>query len=166
MLIERFFKCSSELSTSLPGNVEFTVFDDGRQVCFQEMSPPYPGPAVWAEVFSKNPPLTSPDGHFLDWREIFGFAVGFDQHLGSGSQSNDRERFSARFPEWFVVTTVAVFGILFSARRIHPKPKSGHYCNCGYDLRASKDRCPECGTPITSSKSSGVESPPQLESPS
>ncbi len=38
-----------------------------------------------------------------------------------------------------------IYGVLPGARRIRRKRK-GLCLKCGYDLRASKDRCPECGT--------------------
>ena|ERR1051326_608641 len=55
-----------------------------------------------------------------------------------------------KIPYWFIqaVVTLApalVVGRLFNGWRQWHRGKCER---CGYDLRASKDRCPECGTPI------------------
>ncbi len=51
------------------------------------------------------------------------------------------------------VTLVAFFKM---SRLIEKEPNAltGHCAECGYDLRASKDRCPECGHEFQTSESS------------
>jgi hypothetical protein len=52
----------------------------------------------------------------------------------------------AGLPFW-LLAPMSIAGILRSRRR--KLPTSGVCRNCGYDLRATPDRCPECGTSAT-----------------
>jgi len=57
-------------------------------------------------------------------------------------------------PLWFpLIIAAAVSAAAFRARRrLILRPRSGHCRQCGYDLRESKDKCPECGTAIAPAK--------------
>jgi hypothetical protein len=53
-------------------------------------------------------------------------------------------------PYWLVVAVVAAFPAAVVVRRVRARLRArrkGFCRNCGYDLRASPERCPECGTP-------------------
>ncbi len=66
---------------------------------------------------------------------------------------------AARGLGWFVgAVPGAVLGLILFARHETKldRKKRGLCLKCGYDLRASKNRCPECGTVFRSSGSSGV----------
>jgi len=49
---------------------------------------------------------------------------------------------------WLMPTTPLLLGVLAEGRYVLRKRREvfGKCVKCGYDLRASKDRCPECGT--------------------
>jgi hypothetical protein len=53
-------------------------------------------------------------------------------------------------PFWVLVPLTAILPALWlrARRRHHHRVNFNKCLNCGYDLRQSKENCPECGTPI------------------
>jgi hypothetical protein len=51
-------------------------------------------------------------------------------------------------PLWFPAMLFLLTGITLVIQGTRKEFARGFCRECGYDLRASKDRCPECGTPL------------------
>jgi hypothetical protein len=81
-----------------------------------------------------NPPADLRIG--LAWRHL-GF--GFDRGLGKGFAT-----FVLVVPLWFVIA-ISLLAPLIRWRTRSPRWGPGLCQKCGYDLRASTERCPECG---------------------
>ena len=66
----------------------------------------------------------------------------------------ERQTISARewwLPHWMPASVVAVLplwrgSMVFARRRREPRRRAGLCLSCGYDLRATPGRCPECGS--------------------
>jgi hypothetical protein len=89
--------------------------------------------------------------------EVHGF-VGF--HWGRVNLITERGIGPVKFfaiPQWFVVAAGSIFPILWcrrtvDARRWRRKWDRGLCVKCGYDLRATPNLCPECGTAVAQVK--------------
>ena len=87
-------------------------------------------------------------------RARFDYLLGFSHHDGAylrrptpDVRQMERDR-GMTFPHWLPLLGAAIVPALRfrKARRARLRPRSGLCLRCGYDLRASPDRCPECGT--------------------
>lgn len=76
-------------------------------------------------------------------RTYFGFAI-YSNYSQTSTTAN--ATLDVRFPFWSIPLTVGVLAALLKTR-FRCRRESGYMLctRCGYDLRASKDRCPECG---------------------
>lgn len=121
---------STTFCLSLPGAIDFT-----RQYEVNILSvgagPPNTGWEWSADTAA---------GSQRTWRDYW-FACSY--YAGpSGSTLH------VHFPDWAVASIAAAAAALLSRGRFLGR-RGGALCRiCGYDLRASIGRCPECGTPI------------------
>ena len=71
-------------------------------------------------------------------------------------QSYDLPIFDSEFPYWLAIFLTSLWPIIWLGCRIqsgrNAQDKSGLCQSCSYDLRATPDRCPECGTIPNNSK--------------
>ena len=74
------------------------------------------------------------------WFSFAGFAVA------AGDPINMEPSRAVSVPHWFISLVLAVGPLLEMRRRLRRRNPAGHCRRCGYDLRETPDRCPECGT--------------------
>ena len=94
------------------------------------------------EVFSPNDPVTDPTPYGWRWRR---WGAGFSDWTYPSDHT--RERMLLIPWSWIA----ALFGVAPAVRGVRycrrtRRPGTGLCSACGYDLRATPDRCPECGT--------------------
>jgi hypothetical protein len=96
-------------------------------------------------------------GHPVRWKRLdathlnpreagspFGIRRYEDRRARPGGSSLDQWWLSV--PYWMPLAIMAMPGLWYSYRRLRQRRLKPGFCpSCGYDLRASPDRCPECG---------------------
>ena len=100
---------------------------------FEGETSEYPGPLIPGAVVVS-----------ADWSK-----GGFQySHWHDKDELNDFRDWHVLAPSWFWIALSSVFPMIALFRKSHRqwRSKSGCCSACGYDLRASPDRCPECGT--------------------
>jgi hypothetical protein len=91
-------------------------------------------------------------------RDFYGSENSFAGFYFSRSSYRGTREWYVGFPYWFLIiltSAVAIMAIVL-LRRHGRRRITGACINCGYDLRATPERCPECGTiPTTSDVNQG-----------
>ena len=102
----------------------------------------------------------------LDTADATGGRFGFHyaRRTLAGSNLADASYFVVGFPHGVVVALLAlpVIGGLWSGVRSWRWKRAGRGARCGYDLRESKERCPECGAAIVN-RATGTDEPQRRE---
>jgi hypothetical protein len=62
-------------------------------------------------------------------------------------------------PHWWLLIVLGILPIQWLRRRRRSEGRAGCCVQCGYDLRATPDRCPECGTAPAAAVAHGVRFP-------
>src|SRR6476660_2193830 len=96
-------------------------------------------------------PLTRFDD--ILWGAERGLMRGWDRFGVSLETAHDATMSARRvgIPWWFLMLVCGALPALWLTRRAriartHRRRMAGLCSRCGYDLRATPDRCPECGT--------------------
>ncbi len=92
--------------------------------------------------YSEAMPAEIPRMHLGAKPHLLGF--GFE-HAPYG-RFGPREMRAVYLPDWFLLPLFALCPVGLLIHRLRNRFSAGHCRSCGYDLRATPDLCPECGT--------------------
>jgi hypothetical protein len=137
------------------------AFADARETDPLSLKPGPASPTTWALVRDRPADDLSPPAIYGNplpplvashWQRL-GFE--FDS-VGQSVFSHSRREWLISFPHWIVVLLCAVLPVfrLWTPLRGRLRERANCCTTCGYDLRATPGRCPECGTlaPATTGK--------------
>ena len=85
-------------------------------------------------------------------------AAGFARATIDYNSDGKRIRRALYLPHWALAVLFLVLPLVRLAMR-RPRRAPGTCAACGYDLRATRDRCPECGTKVDANYLSASSSP-------
>jgi hypothetical protein len=159
--------CDIEFGT---GGAVYGVHLYKAEIYVGSISDPWHGFRGWTGHLYANADASSgSDGSSIDDTEglnALGFALLYQNltHHMNGSYTPGVHAIG--IPQWFV----AIAAILVARFKRTRAPRVGFCPKCGYDLRASKERCPECGTliPLDKTRDRPPEKnlkPPQTDPP-
>jgi hypothetical protein len=77
-----------------------------------------------------------------------GFGWTYDRFVTVGNTRQSGFAWKLAVPYWFPVATLMVPALLWRLRFYRERQRLGLCRSCGYDLRATPERCPECGSPV------------------
>ena len=89
--------------------------------------------------------------HHTSLREYQGihgfFFFGFQAYRTKYAHASN---YTLVIPDWAIAAVLMIFlwrqlRSWWKARKVFARIAAGHCANCGYDLRGSQERCPECG---------------------
>ena len=121
----------------------------GGQILFSWLSADYTATPRATKVARRGMPRAG-FYHGAEEHTKSSFLGGWGAHFRIGGKMNaiDTAKAFVVIPYWLPFTLLAVLPFVRWRSRRRARKAPGHCASCGYDLRASKDRCPECGAPI------------------
>jgi hypothetical protein len=124
--------------------IHLTACEGGLWFDWRYYAVPANSHGKWSDLMRDHPHwwdrFGAPGGYVVDetW-------LGFYEHLGRNA--NTKWFLIVRLPYWFVAGAGALLPALALRSRLRRsrRQRRGLCVHCGYDLRGSPDRCPECG---------------------